>query len=958
MQKSLCKKSILRAASPREVGYYFKEQKSHLTGSGPWTDDVFPPNRNSLLGLDSQGKFIDKDCEEDQWTIDNEIQPDQVVWKRARDIAELGPDCQLFSDGIDANDVQQGGLGTCYFLSAIAAITEFPSLIKDLLFKTKQANERGIYEVVLFIDGDWMIVPIDDWFPCEAENGQLKFTRTSGKELWVIILEKAWAKVNGGYLNISGGNTLHSLFSLTGFPCSRYVHQKVKNPQKLWEEILEAETRDDIMCTSTYGITEDEEGAQREQDYENFGLSAGHAYTLVGAKQAKVDGETIKLVLLRNPHGVFSGVNTEWTGPWCDSDPRWTPELNEQFDHSNKEDGCFWIDFFDFFKYYEDTFFCDILYDGKLNYYKYKDNCLTVPNVINFHTEIEQKMYVSVFRDTWRFVRQVKGFRYPFTLVIAGYDPNTKQILSVDGKFFFDDHHEHIRTFNPGHYLAWVYYDKDSCDGPILPEYVVRIGAIENFRSKEVGTDPEFKLLQEICSQQMRNNLKPETLKAPQILISDGDLNGTFIGCFFMQNNMKNQKLTVSGSLKYIHSYKVVGPFNKQPNYSIDLNPGDANIIVALRKPPKRGKGKRADFEITKTIRTSNPTGNGKLVLHDISKFCEDISNIKIEFSQIVNINKDQFKETKAQNKVEKSAIVVEEKIEKPPQKVIEAKLETTQPEVRNKQSSNEIKDQRPQPVTTTQYGQGNSYADSLYAQIDNTKYQTSQPVTISKYQTSSEPVTTTNYQTSSQPVTTKFGEGNSYADSLYAQIDNNKYQTSKPVITTKYQTSSQPITTTKYGEGNSYADSLYAQIDNNKYNQSGNTSNVVNHGHGTIGTSSKVVTNDNNYEKYISGNTTTSKVISSDSHDGKYVSTSTTTRVVYEGDNTGNRHLIGETTRVIETTTSDGHGNNHVVSNITRTYINDDEHEVVNVKRVSGNTHTNEEVKNDENYVPKRYEN
>jgi hypothetical protein len=719
-KSSLNKKSVIRAASPREVTYYFKEQKSHLNCTGQWTDDVFPPNKNSLLGLDKNGKFIDPDSEADTDTIEMEIQPDNVVWKRARDIAELGPDAQLFVDGIDANDVQQGGLGTCYFLSAIAAITEFPSIIKDLLFKTKTTNEKGVYEIVLFIDGDWMIVPVDDWFPVEADTGSLKFTRTNGKELWVILLEKAWAKVNGGYLNVSGGNVVHSLFSLTGFPCNRVIHARERNAQKVWEAILEAETRDDIMCASTYGISDDDEGNKREQEYDELGLSPGHAYTLVGAKEAKYQGETLKLVLLRNPHGVFTGINTEWTGPWSDSDSRWNKELNEMFHHSNKEDGCFWMDFFDFFHHYEDTFFCDILYDGKLTYFKYKqEDTIFQPNVISFHVEQEQKMIVSVFRDTWRFVRQVKGHRYPFTLVICKYDPQTKEISNIDGKFFYDDYHEHIKTYKPGHYLAWVYYDKESCDGPILSEYVVRVASTEDFRTKEVGTDPEFKLLTEICLAGMRENYDENELKKPTVLKMDGDLKGTFIGCFYMQNNMNNSKLTLKGNLKNVHSYKVLGQWNKQPNYSVELNPGDANIIIALRKPPKKGRGKKPEFEITRTMTNSAVTGKGTLQLYDVSKYLIDISKIKKEYSQIVNINRDQFKETRAQNKADKTKTTTATTTDSKSGATV-TRTET----IRESDGGDRVVIQQSNAtVSSTKYGGGNNYADSLYGQLDTNKY-------------------------------------------------------------------------------------------------------------------------------------------------------------------------------------------------------------------------------------------
>ena len=37
-----------------------------------------------------------------------------------------------------------------------------------------------------------------------------------------MILEKAWAKVHGGYLNIDSGSTREALRDLTGAPCLSY----------------------------------------------------------------------------------------------------------------------------------------------------------------------------------------------------------------------------------------------------------------------------------------------------------------------------------------------------------------------------------------------------------------------------------------------------------------------------------------------------------------------------------------------------------------------------------------------------------------------------------------------------------------------------------------------------------------------------------------------------------------
>lgn len=42
------------------------------------------------------------------------------------------------------------------------------------------------------------------------------FNHSSQAELWVILLEKAWAKTFGGYFNIQGGLMTEALRDLTG----------------------------------------------------------------------------------------------------------------------------------------------------------------------------------------------------------------------------------------------------------------------------------------------------------------------------------------------------------------------------------------------------------------------------------------------------------------------------------------------------------------------------------------------------------------------------------------------------------------------------------------------------------------------------------------------------------------------------------------------------------------------
>lgn len=60
-------------------------------------------------------------------------------------------------------------------------------------------------------------VIVDSYIPVDS-NDEPVMAKAHGPELWVIILEKAYAKLNGGYLNIQNGRAEDALFDLTGAP--------------------------------------------------------------------------------------------------------------------------------------------------------------------------------------------------------------------------------------------------------------------------------------------------------------------------------------------------------------------------------------------------------------------------------------------------------------------------------------------------------------------------------------------------------------------------------------------------------------------------------------------------------------------------------------------------------------------------------------------------------------------
>ena len=169
-----------------------------------------------------------------------------ATWKR---IPEIYDSYKLFM-GIDVDDVVQGELGDCYFISSITGVSEVPKRITKLFVVDKE-NEYGCYAVKLYICGSLQTIILDDYFPAYAKPGyvpQWAFTTSHDKEIWVMILEKAWAKAHGNYSRIIGGDSREALSALTGAP-SLIINHSNMSKNDFWKILLESSNKKFVMCT-------------------------------------------------------------------------------------------------------------------------------------------------------------------------------------------------------------------------------------------------------------------------------------------------------------------------------------------------------------------------------------------------------------------------------------------------------------------------------------------------------------------------------------------------------------------------------------------------------------------------------------------------------------------------------------------------------------------------------------
>ena len=93
------------------------------------------------------------------------------------------------------NSIAQGSLGDCWLLSAMSLVALRPNLMDKLFQENPAATPDGKYIVLLYKNGGWQRIRVDDTFPTTGgRRPRLLFVRSKGgDELWPSLLEKAYA---------------------------------------------------------------------------------------------------------------------------------------------------------------------------------------------------------------------------------------------------------------------------------------------------------------------------------------------------------------------------------------------------------------------------------------------------------------------------------------------------------------------------------------------------------------------------------------------------------------------------------------------------------------------------------------------------------------------------------------------------------------------------------------------
>ncbi|XP_019748311.1 calpain-3 isoform X3 [Hippocampus comes] len=270
-----------------------------------------------------------------------------VKWKRPK---ELCSSPQFTVDGASRLDVRQGKLSDCWLLSAIASLAVHQRLLRKVVppGQTFQDGYNGSFIFRFWQYGQWEDVRIDDLLPTYGNN-LIYLSSPEKREFWSSLLEKAYAKLKGGYRALDMGFPHEAMVDMTGGVAE--VLSVAVLPRELPAFLAELLAKGALInCANTQGPVE----------YRNdLGIMFRHAYSLTAVEKVQTTYGPVDLVRILNPWG-----NTEWLGPWSDRNgPEWntvSAEEQKRLHRIQREDGEFWMSVSDFRQNFETMEVCHL----------------------------------------------------------------------------------------------------------------------------------------------------------------------------------------------------------------------------------------------------------------------------------------------------------------------------------------------------------------------------------------------------------------------------------------------------------------------------------------------------------------------------------------------------------------------------------------------------------------------
>ena len=353
----------------------FNQIKSELKNSKTlFHDPFFKPNHISLVGNRRWEKKTD---------FASRVQ--NVVWKRPHELVNR----PVFMS--NKLDLRQGRIGDCWLVSTLISICNNKDLLYKLVPQDQNFEEEycGMFHFKFFWEYQWVDVVVDDFLPVTGSifsEYDLIFGSTESNTFWFPLLEKAVAKLFGGYTFLHDGSMPTYAHNLLTSGLSEVITSKNDCPfnlDKLWNKLYNAFTNDTMfICTSS-------------KDYSNVFVNAStHAVLIVDFVQFVDFDYQVRLVKLCDPACRYQEI---WKGDWCLNSYSWKKSSNTEIKQLKKKliknilECEWWMSFNDFIYHFNRIF---------LNYTQLSP---ILYKIVEDKEYLPQEMKQRIFKSCWKY---------------------------------------------------------------------------------------------------------------------------------------------------------------------------------------------------------------------------------------------------------------------------------------------------------------------------------------------------------------------------------------------------------------------------------------------------------------------------------------------------------------------------------------------------------------------------
>ena len=621
---------------------FFLNQQTPPENQEKFLDDKFPPDTSSLLDKSKKSTGVDK------------INIQQIEWIRASDIFKES--ISLFPSKRDEEEFHKfkinyrnnkGELFSHYtqFYHGISILTSIPNLIENI-FESKEISERGYYTLYLYINNDFQKVIIDDELPVVKSTTSLRFAKPDKNEIWLPLLEKAFAKTHGGYGSLITCDVSEVIQSFTGVPVEKF------NLNDLDDEDLRIVMNN---CKENYVFLE-----PKNEKCKEIGIIEGKAYQLkevfdLGGNENNNNENNEKGTVVLKIFNMFE--YNKYKGKWSAEGELFTQEIKTKVNYNPQDKNHIYFSLDYLRKYFNKISVVYKIFDCNIKKITINKDSLRFPQVFNLYIPSDAKVSFSLILK-YKTSLQDKKIINPSSICISQYNLEDKKFINFDGTFSSDEQGpQTCRNLKAGLYLIWTFLAYDFCSEPKPFEYDLKIGCNEYFKLRLKNQDLKYHLIKNILYSGLQE-YQGQFLKEDEITVMDDNFyNFTGLGFKLISNPFNDcfQKWIFKSQVK---NMGLLYPYSKFEHFEIQVLPNNFFLLLGI-KINNDEIGKMELKSYFKTIKfddnSANQIKNPENININFEEFCSnDVENDEKDFKYYnylndegANLENEEFREDK-----------------------------------------------------------------------------------------------------------------------------------------------------------------------------------------------------------------------------------------------------------------------------------------------------------------------